>query len=168
MTINDAHCLAIGRITVAFSELDSWLNSFIWALICPFEDQHIGQIITAEVSFSKKIDLLTALFKYRCKDTAKQKQLKDLLARVAKLEQERNAVQHSLWLHQSENMEEVTRLKITAKRRHGLHHTKEIVTAKPLEDIVKELQTATSELASFHVDFSIALDEQNSKFKSHS
>src|SRR3990167_7135513 len=58
VTIGDDHCLAIGRITVAFAQLESWLSSFIWSLIGPFSEQHVGQIITAEMSFRQKLDVL--------------------------------------------------------------------------------------------------------------
>ena len=153
MSVNDDHCLAIGRITVAFSELDSWLNSFIWALIAPFEEQHLGQIITAELSFRQKLDLVAALFKYRCKDTAKQAELKGLIARIEKLEARRNTVQHSLWTHQSEEREQVTQFKITAKRKNGLTHTKNIITSQSLEQLSKEPNEATSDLSSFHISF---------------
>ena len=153
MSVNDDHCLAIGRITVAFSELDNWLSSFIWALITTFEEQHLGQIITAELSFRQKLDLVAALFKYRCKDTAKQAELKGLIARVEKLEARRNTVQHSLWIHLSEKRDQLTQLKITAKRKNGLIHTKNIITPQQLEQLSKELNDATSDLASFHISF---------------
>lgn len=153
MTISDDHCLAIGKITVAFAELESWLSSFIWALIVPFSEQHIGQMITAEMSFSRKLDLLISLFQYRCKDTERREQLKALVTRLSSLEQQRNTVQHSHWIRQSSNPAEATRLKITAKRRHGLSHAKEVMTSRPLEAISQDLQVAVSDLSSFMVSF---------------
>lgn len=161
MSVSEEHCLAIGRITVAFSELDSWLSSFIWALIGPFDEQHLGQIVTAELSFRQKIDLLAALFKYRCKDIAKQLELRALLTKIAELEQKRNTIQHSLWIRQSENAEEVIRLKITAKRKNGLIHSKKVVTVEQLDEIFKKLKEATSNLSSFHVNFFIELKENS-------
>ena len=84
MSISNNHCLAIGRITVAFAELESWLSSFIWALIGP--EQHIGQMVTAEMSFSRKLDLLGSLFQYRCKDTQECNKLKVLVSQISELE----------------------------------------------------------------------------------
>ena len=160
MNISDVHCLAIGRITVAFSDLDSWLDSFIWPLIVPFEEQHVGQIVTAELSFSKKIDLLASLFKYRCKDPVKQSELKALLACISELEHKRNTIQHSLWIRQSENDEEATRLKFTAKRKYGLNHAKEVVTAESLNDLVEQLSKARSDLFSFQIKYFMELEKQ--------
>lgn len=153
MSINDDHCIAIGRITVAYAELDTWLSSFIWTLIAPFEEQHLGQIITAELSFRQKLDLAAALFKYRCDDPVKRIELKALISRIEKLEARRNNVQHSLWIHQSEEPEQVTQLKITAKRKNGLTHTKKIITPQQLYLLSKELNEATSDLSSFHISF---------------
>ena len=151
MSISNNHCLAIGRITVAFAELESWLSSFIWALIGP--EQHIGQMVTAEMSFSRKLDLLGSLFQYRCKDTQECNQLKALVSQLSELEQKRNTVQLSLWIRQSNDPAEATRLKITAKRKHGLSHAKEVLTSQPLESLAQELQAAVSDFSSFMVTF---------------
>lgn len=153
MSVSDEHCLAIGKISVTFAELESWLSSFIWALIGPFSEQHVGQIVTAEMSFSRKLDLLVSLFQYRCKDEVERGQLKVLVARLSDLEQKRNAVQHSLWIRQSSDPSEATRLKITAKRKHGLSHAKEVVTSQPLETLTRDMQVAVSDLASFMTTF---------------
>ena len=151
MSISDEHCLAIGKISVAFAELESWLSSFIWSLIS--SEQHIGQMVTAEMSFSRKLDLLVSLFQYRCKDTQECDQLKSLITRLSDLEQQRNTVQHSLWIRQSADPTEATRLKITAKRRHGLSHAKTALTSQPLESLTRDLQMAVSELSSSMVTF---------------
>jgi len=153
VSISDDHCLAIGRITVAFAELESWLSSFIWSLIGPFSEQHVGQMVTAEMSFRQKLDLLVSLFQYRCKDTQKRDELKALVARLSELEQQRNTVQHSLWIRQTSDPGEATRLKITAKRKHGLSHAKEVLTSQPLESLAQELNAAVSDLSSFMVSF---------------
>lgn len=151
MSISDEHCLAIGKISVAFAELESWLSSFIWSLIS--SEQHVGQMVTAEMSFSRKLDLLVSLFQYRCKDAQERDHLQALVSRLSDLEQLRNKVQHSLWIRQTADPTEATRLKITAKRKHGLSHAKEVLTSQPLESLAKNLQVAVSELSSFMVTF---------------
>jgi hypothetical protein len=60
---------------------------------------------------------------------------------------------HSLWIRQSNEPFEATRLKITAKRKNGLSHTKEVIRPKQLESIVVELQSALSDFSGFMVDF---------------
>ncbi|CAH1073395.1 hypothetical protein [Candidatus Nitrotoga sp. 1052] len=151
MSISDEHCLAIGKISVAFAELESWLSSFIWSLIS--SEQHVGQMVTAEMSFSRKLDLLVSLFQYRCKDAQEHDHLKALVSRLSDLEQRPNTVQHSLWIRQTADPTEATRLKITAKRKHGLSHAKEVLTSQPLESLARNLQVAVSELSSFMVTF---------------
>lgn len=151
MSVSDEHCLAIGKCTVIFAELESWLSSFAWALIG--SDQHLGQIVTAEMSFSRKLDLVTSLFKLRCPDTVARDALGDLIARLSELEQRRNTVQHSLWIRQSEDPSLATRLKITAKRKHGLAHAREEVSPKPLELLANDLHEAVSDFSTFMVSF---------------
>ena len=151
MSISDEHCLAIGKISVAFAELESWLSSFIWSLIS--SEQHVGQMVTAEMSFSRKLDLLVSLFQYRCKDTQERNLLKSLITRLSDLEQQRNTVQHSLWIRQSADPTEATRLKITAKRGRGLSHAKKVLTSQPLEILTRYLQMAVCDLSSFMVTF---------------
>ena len=153
MSVSDEHCLAIGKCTVTFAELESWLSSFAWALIG--SDQHLGQIVTAEMSFSRKLDLVSSLFKHRCPDTAARDALGVLIARMCELEQRRNTVQHSLWIRQSEDPELATRLKITAKRKHGLAHAREEVTPEPLELLSNDLQAAVSAFSTFMTSFLI-------------
>lgn len=151
MGVSDEHCLAIGKCTLAFAELDAWVSSFAWALIGP--DQHVGQIVTSEMSFSRKIDLLSSLFKHRCSNMASREELRVLLARLSELEQERNRVQHSLWIRQSQDPALATRLKITARRKHGLAHAKEEITSEPLDRLSNELQVAVSDFAGFMTTF---------------
>lgn len=143
--------LLLEKSASGLTELESRLSSFIWSLIGP--DQYVGQMITAEMSFSRKLDLLSSLFQYRCMDTQQHNLIKKLVTRLSNVEQERNTVQHSLWIRQSNNPSEALRLKITAKRKHGLKHAKEVITSQPLELFEKELQETVSALASFMTTF---------------
>ena len=81
------------------------------------------------------------------------KELRALVSRLSDLEQQRNTVQHSLWIRQSSDPSEVTRLKITAKRKHGLSHAKEVMASEPLERLAQELNVAVSDLSTFMVTF---------------
>ena len=151
MSVSDEHCLEIGRSTVAFADLEIWLSFFAWALIGP--DQHVGQIVTAEMSFSRKLDLVSSLFAHRSKDIVARKELQGLLGRLAELEQRRNTVQHSMWVRQSTDPSVATRLKITAKRKHGLKHAREEVSAEPLRLLNRDLQAALSDFSTFMTAF---------------
>lgn len=147
MAISDEHYRAIGRISVEFGEIEMWVSSFAWALID--QEQSIGQIVTAGMSFSRQLDLLSSLFQHRCHDTTKLNDFNDLTKRLSKLSDKRNTIIHSLWLRQSKDSTEATRLKITAKRKPGLSHTKKIVKPQELESIADDFHTALSDFSTF-------------------
>ena len=151
MTIGDEHCLAIGRISVAHAELEHWSSAFVWALIGP--EQEVGQMVTAEMSFSRQLDLLGALFQFRCVDQKRRTELDALLARLAGLEQQRNTTLHSLWLRTWKEPARATRLKITAKRKKGLAHSKTFHTAGELNALAEEMTAGVRALSGFMITF---------------
>lgn len=151
MAISDEHCLAIGKISVAFAELEAWVSFFVWQLIGP--DQFVGQMVTAEMSFSRMLDLLSSLFQHRCKNTQEINDLKVLISRISSLEQKRNMVQHSLFIQQSTNPSEATRLKITAKRKKGLLHSQQVLEPKDFDVIARDLQAAKFDLSTLMITF---------------
>jgi len=71
MSISAEHYKAIGRVSVSFSEVEVWVSGFIWQLIS--QEWSVGQIITAEMSFKDKLNLLYSLFIYRVSDNEKSK-----------------------------------------------------------------------------------------------
>ena len=147
MTLSDEHCQAIGKISVAFAEIEMWVKFFAWALIGP--DQSIGQIVTAEMSLKQLLDLLGSLFHHRCQDKERNDFLKSLIDRINEAGQTRNRTLHSLWIRQSKEPREAIRLKITSKRKKGLSHSKEVVTPEDLNTLAKEFQTVLSDFSTF-------------------
>lgn len=150
MAVSDELALEIGRISVAFVDVEAWASFFIWSLIGP--DQHVGQIVTSEVSFSRQLDMLVSLFQHRCDDSAKVERLRQLVARLSETEQQRNTFLHSLWTHQSPDLSEALRLKITAKRKKGLSHAKETVSATQLQNVTKSFQLILGDFSTFVVE----------------
>jgi wobble nucleotide-excising tRNase len=144
MVLSNEHYRAIGRISVMFSDVESWTSSFIWQLICP--DQFVGQMVTAGMSFPRQLDLLISLFLHRFADPSQRESLKELTKRISELEQKRNMVMHSTWILQSSDPNEATRFKITATRKRGLHQSKEITTPAELDTIADGFQKALSDL----------------------
>jgi hypothetical protein len=52
MKLSDQHYCAIGRIRVAFTELDQYLSYYIWTFITTdrvITEQSVGKIITSEM-----------------------------------------------------------------------------------------------------------------------
>jgi hypothetical protein len=149
MILSDEHHRAIGRISVNFSDVEAWAGFFIWQLVGP--DQLVGQIVTAEMSFSRKLDLLSSLFRHRFKDETLREKLSKLVGRLANLEQRRNTTLHSSWLHQSIDRTEATRLKITAKRKKGLQQAKQVIKPAELDALADEMAKAVAEIGNLMI-----------------
>ena len=132
-----------------FSDVETWTGAFIWQLIGP--EQLVGQMVTAGMSFSRQLDLLTSLFRYRFSDASLRKSLESLVKRISELEEKRNRVLHSSWLLQSSDPSEATRFKITAKRKKGLVHDREVVKPEELDAIAKGFEQVLSELSTFMI-----------------
>lgn len=147
MTISNEHYQAIGKISVAFGQLESNVSFFIWQLIGA--EQHVGQMVTAKMSFSRQVDLLSSLFRHRCDDSAKRDEFKRWIVQLSKLEEQRNAILHSLWDRQSKDAREATRFKITLNRKQGLSHSKEVIKPEQLEEIANDFQKTFSEFFTF-------------------
>jgi hypothetical protein len=149
MVISNEHYRAIGRISVMFSDVETWTSAFIWQLIGP--DQHVGQMVTAGMSFPRQLDLLTSLFRHRFPDPSLLQSLELLTKRISELEQQRNAVLHSSWVLQSSDPNEATRFKITANRKKGLHHAKEVTRPAELDTIADGFQQVLSDFCAFMI-----------------
>jgi len=114
MRVSDEHYQAIGRVCVSLSTADVWISGFIWRLIS--HDWGVGQIITAEMSFRNKLNILYSLLAHRisCKEEVEifNKQINSILT----IEHKINQMIHANWLVESTNIYNITRFKITAKR----------------------------------------------------
>ena len=148
MVISDEHYRAIGRISVMFSDVEIWTSAFIWQLIG--SEKNVCQMVTAGMSFSRRLDLLTSLFHYRFPDPSLTKPLGALIKRISALEQKRNTVIHSSWILQSLERNETIRFKITAHRKKGLH-TKEITRPEELDAIADGFQQVLTEFIDFMI-----------------
>jgi hypothetical protein len=96
----------------------------------------LGQIITSELAFRQKVDILGALLKENINDTVKWKELDSILARLQKAEEKRNAAVHSLWT-MSEADGKVDRIKVTAKKKTGYRLVVDCMNVEELENIAK-------------------------------
>jgi hypothetical protein len=141
---------AIGAVTVEFASLESHIQFAIWSLLVgtKLEDQAFGQIVTADLSYRKRLEMLEALLKHKFpeRDNADFRQLKP---RLYKVEEERNAIVHSIW-GSSPEPNNVTRIKTTAK---GELKTKfHQLSLDGIRAIATRIYSATEDLANFHLD----------------
>jgi hypothetical protein len=141
--------VSIGDMTVSFAMLESTIQSFTWSLIR--EHQRIGQIITSELSFRNLRALLISLYVERHGKDSDYDILRALMIRSGQLEEERNKVTHSVWgVGNSPNT--ITRIKITAREKHGFKADFEQYDEECLRDVSDRIKTLAAELQRFHID----------------
>jgi hypothetical protein len=83
----------IGKITIAFNKLEDILSNEIYKLLGIKEEK--GVIITADLNFTKKLNLLKKLFNYTYKE---KNEFKNLLKACEKCKELRNDVMHSIYI----------------------------------------------------------------------
>ena len=144
--VSPEHLQAIGLITVNFASLENWISMIIWQLIS--DDQRLGQIITAELSYRNQLALLSSVFLHRAPDAEQQTELERLVSRALKIEQERNIIVHSWW-GSGDSPQTITRLKTTAKISKGLRHQFVRMTVADLNTIADDIEQLTIDVRSF-------------------
>jgi hypothetical protein len=138
---------ALGQITANFTILEDFLKSLITDLIG--YDSTIAKIITCELSFRKLVDLLATISAYRIADEEKLKTMKQIISRAGEVENKRNTVVHSGWTF-GRSAGSVTRIKTTAKRKHGLRSHEEPMETATLYAIADEIAELSGDIVKFH------------------
>jgi hypothetical protein len=140
----------IGDITVSFAMLESQIQSFVGSLI--YEHQRIGQIITAELSFSNLRALALSLFRERHgEENLDFGRLRDLMKHAGELEAKRNQITHSIW-GAGGSSDSVTRIKTTAKERHGIRFDFTRMSEADLGNIAVEIKTLAHDVQRLYLD----------------
>ncbi len=142
------HLRAIGQITANFAVLELVVSLSAWSLIG--SDQTLGQIITAELSFRKLLDLLSNLYRLRVNHPQLTEELDGLIAQAAQAEEKRNVITHSYWAA-GDTHETSTRVKMTAKRYKGLKHRSEPMSVEALNEIADFIAAAEHHITQFMV-----------------
>ncbi len=144
--VPDALLTRIGDITVSFTLLENEVQSVAGSLIR--EHQRIGQIITAELPFRNLRALVLALYRERHGEDDDFAVLRELMKRAADIEAQRNQITHSLWAAGG-TAETVTRIKTTAKERHGIHFDFTQVSAQDLAAVADQMKQLAAEIQRF-------------------
>lgn len=140
--MNKDFLAGLGKINVQFSSLELALSMLVWGLIC--DDQNVGQIITADLSFKHIINLLNALLIYKVKDNILYEKSKEIIKRAIQCEEKRNQLTHSIWSI-NENNDLVFRQKTTSKLKKGLTTSYEILDENKINDISIEINSTKIE-----------------------
>jgi len=144
--LSEEFFLALGRVTAHFAILEEQVEFLTWSLMG--NDQRLGQIVTAEMSFRNKVALLSSVFRHRVDDDSVRDELEQILSRATAVEVQRNVVIHSSW-GLGDSPETRTRFKKTARKGKGIEHQFEQMTAAQIESIAHEASAVAMDLSAF-------------------
>ncbi len=134
----------IGLISVNFGMLESGLEFFIWILIS--KNQRIGQIVTAQLSYKKLVDVFSSLFRELVKDNQYYDEFEDIRKRLHKAEEIRNAIIHSRW-GASRQQNSSLRIKTTATSKKGIEFKHETISLEEIKNIADNIAILASDLS---------------------
>lgn len=150
--VPDEHLKHIGDITVSFALLESCLQGLAQTLLGA--GQQLGQIVTAEVSFEALRALTVSLYLQRNGEDQHWDQLRDLIKRAADTEEKRNQITHSLW-GAGDDTSSITRIKTTAKEKHGIRFHFENVTGSQLGEFAHEIKALAHDIQKFCISLMV-------------
>src|SRR5574337_87617 len=154
----------IGELTATFALLEEALRTNIKLLMFPFDklEDLIADVVTAELSFRRRVELLQCLFELRAESQSQKDDLRHLCGQALQLEQRRNAIIHSYWGLDPKTPRTV-RLKTTAKAKGVRKHDEELTgidvraiaealgaLVKNLEDFFEKVSPTPDELATYY------------------
>lgn len=121
---------AIGETVIYFQELDEQLCTAISFLLQRGDE--VGRIVTAELSFKGKVNLIGSLFRQERPESANLGEMRELLAACFQIEERRNQIVHSLWRTAEPGL---TRSKYTARAKHGLRREESVISVAEIDAI---------------------------------
>jgi len=138
---------SIGDVVVSFSLVETALEVIVCSLLA--EHQRVGQIVCAELSFTRIRGLVASLYQeHHGEDDPDLATLRGLLNRASSLEHKRNQIVHSTWGAGSDSRS-VSRLKSDAKERHGFRMRGEELSASSVSAIADDLSMLAYDLQTF-------------------
>ena len=144
---------ALGLITINFQELDETLPAAIASLFGT--DDRKAKIVTAELSFARRLNLLAALERTsqanansRDSRSSVDRRLPALVALCIRAGDLRNQYMHSVWPARALGGSRAVRVKRTAKA-HGYRVVREDVSAALLLDVADFIAYATTMVEEF-------------------
>jgi hypothetical protein len=142
------HLTHIGDVTVSFAMLEMQLQGLAHSLLG--SEQRLGQIVTAELSFRALRALTVSLFLQRNGQDEHLESFRALIKRAAIAEEQRNQIVHSVW-GAGRDAGTITRIKATAKERHGIRFQFEGVSAEQLAAFAQEIKVLAGDLQTFRL-----------------
>ncbi|MCP4680278.1 MAG: hypothetical protein GY854_33260 [Deltaproteobacteria bacterium] len=152
LTVSEDVLCELGRVVAYQSLVESALAHFISSLL---KLEHAeGQIVTAEISSRQLRSTLSSLLLQRLMEQPEtDERARQLLKRIAKFEERRNALIHSLYWHgEGFSTDQATRFKLTAKEGKGLKIQHESINVKDLQRLAIEAGRCHTELVLLEID----------------
>jgi len=138
----------IGDMTVSFALLEFAIRGLFGSFIR--EHQRVGQILSAELSFSSLLGATSSLYRDRHGEDGDYAVLKSLLSRAAAVQEERNAITHSVWTA-AKKPDAVTRVKTSSKIKTGYRVQSKEYDATVLKSFVEQIKTLDDEIMKLHL-----------------
>jgi hypothetical protein len=99
MSLSDDQLRAIGRLTVAFGQLELSASLLLTVLVNP-DNQNIGRVAFADAPFKRVLDTIQRLSPYTLGWKPElQRRVKDWIDKARDVAWRRNEVLHAFWVH---------------------------------------------------------------------
>ena len=143
----------VGEIAVSFGNLEFLLEGGIWKLLCGEDEQtqKLGEAITAEMSFSRKLYAFSSMYRLRVPSASEDHTFRSMINELDKVQAERNAILHSAWSY-SPKLKVLRRMKSEAKTKRGLRHRMSYMTPEKLEAILSRISQAGDRFGKFVIE----------------
>lgn len=152
---------ALGWIVSDFSELEDGTSNMI-ALLSG-TDRKAAHIMTAPLSFRQKLDVLASLVNHRLPSllessmrASREGEIKEAILRCQKAEELRNTYLHSSYIDHVAGNSPITRVKVSARVKHGLTVHRESFDSGLLLDVSEYITNATNAIEGLPLILEIA------------
>src|ERR1051325_5219473 len=157
INLSDEMLAEIGKITIVWSYIEHSLAEMIGTIVTMGgRRRELGMIVTAELSFKQRVNILDSLVRFALGDAAEPvadfARVKPLLFEA---EQLRNTIVHSVWAKQSNASDPnaIIRMKATAKHKKGLRNDYVAMSLDDLRKVTDTIARAYGQLCMFELYF---------------
>src|SRR6185369_11818160 len=141
----DDYLKALGRISVNFTRIESFLGIFVGELIS--EDFGLNLCVVAGSGMMELVNLFRALFRYRVAKSDLIKRCQAVLSKIEDVNDRRNRFLHSEWvLGEFDGTVVAWRTKLKKRSKHGLQSEFENNNYEEINVLLENMQSTLSEL----------------------
>jgi len=135
----------LGALSIELSHLETYLGCAVGYLANSAEPR-IGHILVAPLSLRARADTFSALYPERVTEQETHEQLRAFRSELQQAEEARNTLIHSLYWPGAVGATMATRIKTTAKAKHGLKLQFEYLTPEFVAEKTTALKALTNAL----------------------